>query len=531
MPEGLVTLLSILFVAFFFGFSIFIHELGHMLAALWRGLHVDKFSIGFGHRILSMRKWNIDFIIGWLPLGGYVALPQMDATGEPKTEKGEPLPEAKPMDRIITAFAGPLFNIIFALFLGTIIYFMGKPVTPDAEGYVVADIPKTSVEYSQGLKAGDIIRKINGKDAVNHQATFMEYVMTDDVTLMVDRGGQELVKIGPFTPATDPNYDFRMMPYKFEFLYDAKLGHIGEGTPAAEAGLESGDMILSVDDVKIDYFYQLGDELNKDDRESFKVRYSRDGQESEVTITPKVQSVKYAGMIIRNFPEVMELKDEFPAAVAGIQAGDIIEKMNGYPVSGLKSFKEMLKGNHDKEINLSVRRGGQALEFKFTPRYDRKILGVGIYREMRAISPIQQVMDVVRNTFDTLAALISPNSGVGLDKMSSVVGISTTMYKVVKDKEGLAIVRGLEFVLMLNVALALFNLFPLPVLDGGHIVIALLEQISKRKVPIRVLQPIYTCFVIMLLTFMCYAIFNDVKREVDTRELVQVEQALDKDTF
>ena len=523
MPEGLVALLSVLFVAFFFGFSIFIHELGHMLAALWRGLHVDKFSIGFGHRILSKRKWNIDFIIGWLPLGGYVALPQMDATGEPHTEKGEPLPEAKPIDRIITALAGPLFNIFFALFLGSIIYFMGKPVPPDAQGFVVTEVPKNSVEYGQGLKAGDIIRQVNGKDAVSNQAAFMQYVMTDDVTLMVDRGGKDLIKVGPFTPATDPNYDFRMIPFKYEFLYDARLGHISEGTPAEQAGLKSGDKILAIDDLKIDYFYQLGTELNKDERKNFKLRYLRDGQETEVEITPEVKSRNYAGIIIRNFPKVMDVQDEFPAALAGIQEGDMIEKLNSYPVSSLKSFKEMLSGNYEKEIVLSIRREGQLVDFKFVPRYDRKVLGVGIYREVRNISPIQQVMDVVNNTFDTLAALISPKSGVGLDKMSSVVGISTTMYKVVKDKEGLAMVRGLSFVLMLNVALALFNLFPLPVLDGGHIVIALIELVSKRKVPVRILQPIYTCFVIMLLTFMCYAIFNDVKREVDTRELVQVE--------
>ena len=84
MAELAGSILSAIFVGFFFGFSIFIHELGHMLAALWRNMHVDKFSIGFGHRILSKRWKNIDFIIGWLPFGGYVALPQMDASGEPK---------------------------------------------------------------------------------------------------------------------------------------------------------------------------------------------------------------------------------------------------------------------------------------------------------------------------------------------------------------------------------------------------------------------------------------------------------------
>ena len=103
---------AILIVVFVVGFCIFSHELGHFLAGKWRKLHIDAFSIGF-RKIWGKKVNGIEYRIGWLPLGGYVELPQVDAaTEEIKAADGTVLPRAKPLDRIITAAAGPLANIL-----------------------------------------------------------------------------------------------------------------------------------------------------------------------------------------------------------------------------------------------------------------------------------------------------------------------------------------------------------------------------------------------------------------------------------
>ena len=123
----LIIIGSVLFVAFFFGMCIFVHELGHFLVAKWRGLHVDAFSIGF-KKIWSKKINGVEYRIGCLPLGGYVELPQVDAaTNEPKAADGTPLPPAKPLDRLLTAAAGPICNIIFGLILGCIVWAVGIP--------------------------------------------------------------------------------------------------------------------------------------------------------------------------------------------------------------------------------------------------------------------------------------------------------------------------------------------------------------------------------------------------------------------
>ena len=115
---------SALFMIFFFGMCIFIHELGHFLAAKWRGLHVIAFSIGF--RKIWCRRWKgVEYRIGWIPFGGYVEIPQIDAVEEAKDENGNVLPKGKPVDRMIAAAAGPVFNIIFGFLLACVIWVCG----------------------------------------------------------------------------------------------------------------------------------------------------------------------------------------------------------------------------------------------------------------------------------------------------------------------------------------------------------------------------------------------------------------------
>ena len=165
MPEFFnifTVVINILFIVFFFGFCIFIHEFGHLLVAMWRGLHIEKFSIGFGRPIYKFRRKNIDFLISWLPFGGYVALPQLDPSDAPKTSTGEALPPVKPLDRILTAIAGPLFNILFGFFLACIIWKVGIKGPAAATSFTVGYVPETYIdanneqyavpEYEAGVK-------------------------------------------------------------------------------------------------------------------------------------------------------------------------------------------------------------------------------------------------------------------------------------------------------------------------------------------------------------------------------------------
>src|SRR3954462_8665890 len=129
-------ILKILFVIFevvlLFNVLIFVHELGHFLAARWRGLHVERFAVWFGKPIWKKKIGDVEYVLGSIPAGGYVSLPQMapmeimEGKGE---DKSEPLPNISALDKIIVAFAGPLFSFLLAMAFAVVVWQVGRPVT------------------------------------------------------------------------------------------------------------------------------------------------------------------------------------------------------------------------------------------------------------------------------------------------------------------------------------------------------------------------------------------------------------------
>src|SRR5215469_12821642 len=135
-------------VLLLFNLLIFVHELGHFLAARWRGLKVDGFAIWFGKPIWKTKINGVEYALGTIPAGGYVSLPQMAPMEmiEGKTDNAsEQLPPISPMDKIIVAFAGPLFSFLLAFAFAVIVWGIGKPELKSNEstviGWVLPDGP------------------------------------------------------------------------------------------------------------------------------------------------------------------------------------------------------------------------------------------------------------------------------------------------------------------------------------------------------------------------------------------------------
>ncbi len=128
-----------LLVLFFFGLTIFIHELGHFVVAKRRGMKIERFSVGFGPKIWGYKKDGIDYRVSWFPFGGYVALPQMSPmeTIEGETEsKSDELPSVSPSSKFLVAIAGPSMNIVLAALLATILWGVGMPTNLAVVGWV-----------------------------------------------------------------------------------------------------------------------------------------------------------------------------------------------------------------------------------------------------------------------------------------------------------------------------------------------------------------------------------------------------------
>ena len=122
-----MTILRYIFVALevvlLFNLLIGVHELGHFLAAKWRGLKIERFAIWFGKPIWKKKIGDVEYALGWIPAGGYVSLPQMATMEaiEGKTDNTVPLPNVSPLDKIIVAFAGPLFSFLLAVVFAVVV--------------------------------------------------------------------------------------------------------------------------------------------------------------------------------------------------------------------------------------------------------------------------------------------------------------------------------------------------------------------------------------------------------------------------
>src|SRR5882762_8171020 len=159
-------LLILLEVLLLFNLLIFVHELGHFLAARWRGLKIERFAVWFGKPIWQKEINGVTYVLGSIPAGGYVALPQMATMEaiEGKTDsKQEQLPPISALDKIIGAFAGPLFSLGLALFFATIVWVIGRPVGETETTTTIGYVYKGSPAEAAGLRPGDVITKIDGK--------------------------------------------------------------------------------------------------------------------------------------------------------------------------------------------------------------------------------------------------------------------------------------------------------------------------------------------------------------------------------
>lgn len=523
---------AFIFMVFFFGSCVFVHELGHFLAAKWRGLHIDAFSIGF-KKIWGKKINGIEYRIGWLPLGGYVELPQVDsAQNEIKAADGTILPQAKPLDRLITAFAGPFFNIIYGLLLACLVWWIGIPQdSPKMREITVASIVEKSPEYEAGLRKGDKIVKLNGRE---FRMTWAEF--TKDILLSIGEVELEVIRDGRkhtvrYTPAVNPNapgklkYEKIAWPF-FEPDIPIEL-YPANGSEAERGGLKKGDLLVSVNGLKFTDYIEFFHYITYSGAEKMIFEVKRDNKTVKCEVIPfeiRNNSAEKRYLLGFNYIPKMPMtvgnvNAYMPAAKAGLRTGDIIEKWNNISIDSIEKYMELSKANKGEKVVLNIRRGNENLEISVVPQ-EMRLFTIGLVIGLKDYpNPVQQFTATIEMSFKSLRGLLTTignmtgltqeTSSIQLRHMSGPAGIADTLFNAVHQS---SVMTGIYFVVVICFALAIFNLLPLPVLDGGHIVFALIEIIFRRPVPKCIVAVLSYIFIGLLVLLMLYVSFFDLLR-------------------
>jgi regulator of sigma E protease len=441
-------------VVLIFNLIIGVHELGHFLAARWRGLKVERFAIWFGKPIWKKTINGVEYALGTIPFGGYVSLPQMASMEsiEGKTdEKAEQLPPVSPLDKIIVAFAGPLFSFLLAIAFAIVVWQVGKPVVQSDTSTVIGWLDPDGPGWHAGLRPGDKILEVDGHPVKTFLPTGVlsdsikwRIVTSTGTNIAVKylRDGHEFTAYAvPTNPPTKWYERKALRQLSMNYAERAVIGDIASNSPAAAAGLKPGDEVIALDGEKIYSPYAIiYDELLLTNKPAAAV----------------VFTVKRAG-------------GQFEKSIPTVKP---VSPTNALPSFGIVSW------HGDTNVVLAHP------------------------------SPLEQVQISAGQIFSTFSALFARHGDIGVQQLGGAVMIIRVYSNLFQDEDGWR--RVLWFSVILNVNLALLNLLPLPVLDGGHITLSLIEAARRRPVSAKILDRIQSGFAALLITFMIYIAFYDV---------------------
>jgi regulator of sigma E protease len=311
------------------------------------------------------------------------------------------------------------------------------------------------------------------------------------------------------------------------------IGHVPPDSPEAKLGIREGDRIVEVDGKPAESWQEVNMTTALARTNVLPVVIEREGKRSTYHLEAKGSediSLKMLNLLPRDHPVIQRVLSDGAAAAAGLRKGDIFLTFGGTPVYSQEQLVELIRKRGGQPTQARIEREKKPLALTVTPRVDptTKKGRIGaeltssatlVYRLQKpGPTPWAKIQEEWDRTMSTLSALIhSKQTGVGAKDLSGPLGILAMLAAWVNTDYRLA----LSFLVLLNVNLAVINLLPVPVLDGGHILLSLIEGVRRRPLSARIQEYTTTAFALLLISFMLYVTFFDIKRFALFRSLFQ----------
>lgn len=445
--------MTILYFIIALGILVLVHEWGHFIIARKSGIRVERFSIGFGPKLIGFKRGDTEYRIAPIPLGGYVKLygedPIAEAEGdEAKAREISSSPDsfsARPVRfRLATVFAGPLMNLFLCLVLMPVVFMVGRlvPVILEAAPVVIG-VKDGSPAESAGIQPGDRILKIDGREvsAWSEVINWIALHPAEEARLTVNRSGEELqfpVRT-VFSPESKQKTGYLGIEPFYFWGDDAVVGDVSGNSPAAEAGLKERDRITMINGKPVSGWSEMTETIRASRGNPVTLTYLRDKVENNVTVTPKFHEGAKAYII---------------GITKHIDPDAFVKKRYGF-------FEAVAAGTRENLKLLGLT--GEVLGRLFTFQLSYKALG----------GPVQIAQ----------ASGQAARSGVG---------------------------EFLYFLAFLSMQLGILNLLPIPVLDGGHVLFMAIEGIRRKPVSLKIRMVSQQLGLALLLSLMLLVTINDV---------------------
>jgi regulator of sigma E protease len=294
------------------------------------------------------------------------------------------------------------------------------------------------------------------------------------------------------------------------------VGYVQPNSLEAKMGILEGDRIVSVDGHPVQSWEDVNMYTIVARTAVVPVTLDHNGQPKTYdlqTSTDNGLNLKMINLDPRDHPNILEVTSGDPADKAGIKVKDEIVSFAGVPIASRDQFIGLVRQRGGVASQIQVNRDGKKLTMSITPTLDpgTKIGRIGVAMgssetevymvQKPGPTPWAQVKDVFNKTYESLSALVySHETGVGVDDLSGPVGIFSMLAAEWNTDYRL----GLSFLILLNINLAIINMLPIPVLDGGHCLMAVIEKIRRRPISLRFIEAVTTGFAVLLLSFMLY---------------------------
>ena len=567
------TLITALYFLIVLGIAIIFHELGHFAVAKWVGVRVEKFSIGFGKKLFSIKYGETEYIIAPIPMGGYVKLagdnPEEELAGQPWE-----FLSVSPFKRMLIVLAGPGMNILSALILIFMVIFLFgvSYVKSTTVGNVYPQSPAEKI----GILPGDEIQSVNGSPVESWDDLIVKlgagFISENpgDVQLAVKRGEKSV-------NLTIPSDSIKK--YDLYRTFPPLIKSVEPGSPADKGGITAGSLIIKAKGKPIDrweeFASEVGDEykpLPNGEFEGLPINVewkTESGEIKSATIVPNIFTdkdkagnekqvarlgvyLKFPVEIVLNNniissigispkikPVVGRVQDEGPADKAGLKDGDVIVALNGEDTNDWfrmlgniwESYEKVDENNAvGKPIELTwMTEKGDLVTKTITPEVQKvslptdlstgetsylALIGVRLKDDRRFPGILGSIGYSAKQTyrmsldfFDLMYRIFS-----GQIKAKAALGGPIAIFKISGQQGRWGMESFIHFIAILCVNLGWINLLPIPILDGGHILLYSVEAVRRKSFTIKQLEWAQKIGMMILLPLIVFIFFIDFSR-------------------